>query len=250
METNDRRTTARRTTVLVTVLMVVAVALVVSLVTRPSQEEAKRQAPAASASTAGEASPSGSPAAESGPLTSAARRAPDDPLAIGRTDAPVTMVVYSDYRCPFCAKFGRDTEPKLVERYVSKGTLRIEWRDFPIFGEQSINAAKAARAAGAQGKYKEFAAALFGAAPDRGHPDLTAAVLRKFAEQAKVPDLDRFDKDMAGSAFDKAIEKDMLEGNALGVPSTPAFLINGQPLLGAQPLEEFTAMIDKAAAGG
>ncbi|MFF4775998.1 DsbA family protein [Microtetraspora fusca] len=250
METNERRTTARRTTVLVTVLMVVALGLVVSLVSRPSQEEAKRQTPAASASPTGTASPAASPAAESGPLTSAARRAPDDPLAIGRTDAPVTMVVYSDYRCPFCAKFGRDTEPKLVERYVGKGTLRIEWRDFPIFGEQSINAAKAARAAAAQGRFREFTAALFGAAPDRGHPDLTAAVLRKFAERAGVPDLDRFAKDMAGGAFAEAIEKDMIEGQALGVPSTPAFLINGQPMLGAQPIEEFIAMIDKAAAGG
>ncbi|WP_067176537.1 DsbA family protein [Microtetraspora niveoalba] len=245
MGTNERRSTAKRDTLLVAVLLVVGVGLFASLATRPSEKDAGR-APATGAS----ASPSGTPAEDAGPLTSVARRAPDDPLAVGRPDAPVTMVVYSDFRCPFCAKFGRDIEPELIERYVGKGTLRIEWRDFPIFGEQSVNAAKAARAAGAQGRYREFTAALFAAAPDSGHPNLTAAVLRKFAEKAGVPDLARFDADMASARFDEAIEKDMIEGQAIGVPSTPAFLINGRPLLGAQPVEEFTAMVDEAAARG
>ncbi|GLW98569.1 thioredoxin domain-containing protein [Microtetraspora sp. NBRC 16547] len=265
MGTNNQKNTVKRDAVLVVVLLVVAVGLLGSLVTRPSNDAtaAGRGGPGTSAAspggsdgTAGSgtdadgASPSGTSADETGPLSSVARRVSGDPLAVGRPDAPVTMVVYSDFRCPFCAKFGRDIEPELVKRYAGKGTLRIEWRDYPIFGEPSINVARAARAAGAQGKFREFSAALYAAAPATGHPDYTSKALRKFAEQAGVPDLDRFVKDMGSKAFDEAIEKDMIEGQSIGVPSTPAFLINGQPLLGAQPLEEFTAMIDQAAGHG
>lgn len=84
---------------------------------------------------------------EMGPVGDLSRRIDGDPLALGAVDAPVVMVAYSDYRCPFCAKFSRDTEPVLVEKYVDEGVLRIEWRDLPIFGEQSMSAARAGRAA-------------------------------------------------------------------------------------------------------
>lgn len=76
--------------------------------------------------------------------------------SLGDENAPVTMIEYSDFQCPFCGKFARDTEPKLVEKYVRDGTLRIEWRDFPYLGQESANAAFAARAAQEQGKFWEY----------------------------------------------------------------------------------------------
>lgn len=79
-----------------------------------------------------------------GPVGDMARRVDGDPLARGPVDAPVVLVVYSDYRCPFCAKFSHDTEPQLVDKYVEAGKLRIEWRDLPIFGEESMVAARPA----------------------------------------------------------------------------------------------------------
>ncbi|WP_137723422.1 DsbA family protein [Prescottella subtropica] len=182
-----------------------------------------------------------------GPVGDLARRIDGDPLARGTIDAPVTMVVFSDYRCPFCAKFSRDTEPQLVEKYVNSGQLRIEWRDLPLFGEQSRAAAVAGRAAGAQGKFWEFNSALYAAAPDRGHPEFDTATLRGFAERAGVPDLDRFDRDAASADFDRAVGSDLLEAKMLGVSSTPAFVVNGYPILGAQPFDAFTTTIEKAA---
>ncbi|WP_305094068.1 thioredoxin domain-containing protein [Prescottella sp. R16] len=182
-----------------------------------------------------------------GPVGDLSRRIDGDPLARGAVDAPVTMVVFSDYRCPFCAKFSRDTEPQLVERYVDSGQLRIEWRDLPLFGDQSRAAAVAGRAAAAQGKFWEFNSALYAAAPDRGHPEFDAAALRGFAEQAGVPDLERFDRDAAGADFDRAVGSDLLEAKMLGVSSTPAFVINGYPVLGAQPLDVFVDTIETAA---
>lgn len=156
------------------------------------------------------------------------------------------MVMFADYRCPFCAKFSRDTEPELVKRFVGQGILRIEWRDFPIFGDQSMVAARAGRAAAEQGKFWEFNRSVFAAAPDRGHPDLTEDRLVHFAEQAGVPDIAKFTAGMRGNSYDAAINADLAQGNSIGVPSTPAFLINDVPMVGAQPTDEFVSAIDNA----
>ena len=112
------------------------------------------------------------------PLGEQARREASDPFALGNVDAPVALVVFSDYRCPFCARYSQATEPELVARYVDAGKLRIEWRDFPIFGDASLLAARAGRAAAAQGKFWEFNRAVYAAAPASGHHDLTEAKLR------------------------------------------------------------------------
>ncbi|WP_024792886.1 DsbA family protein [Tomitella biformata] len=185
-----------------------------------------------------------SPLAAMGPLGDLAHRVDGDPLAIGAVDAPLTLVEYSDYRCPFCAKFSRDTEPELVQKYVDEGTLRIEWRDMPIFGEQSLVAARAGRAAAEQGMFWEFNTAVFAAAPASGHADLNPAALRGFAEQVGIPDLDQFDRDAASEKFDDAIWSDAAAAQAMGVVSTPSFSLNGHPMIGAQPTTLFTQVID------
>ncbi|AOD24297.1 disulfide bond formation protein [Rhodococcus sp. p52] len=186
-------------------------------------------------------------APQMGPVGDMSRRIDGDPLAIGAVDAPVVLIEYSDYRCPFCAKFSRDVEPALIDKYVDEGILRMEWRDLPIFGDQSMAAARAGRAAAAQGKFWEFNATVYAASPDRGHPDLTPESLRSFAAAAGVPDLDRFDREAADPSVDQSIYADMLEANTIGVSSTPSFVINGTPILGAQPLGVFDQAIEAAA---
>ncbi|MEE2032349.1 DsbA family protein [Rhodococcus chondri] len=183
---------------------------------------------------------------EMGPVGDMSRRLDGDPLALGSVDAPVVLVAYSDYRCPFCAKFSRDTEPVLIDKYVDEGILRIEWRDLPIFGEESMSAARAGRAAAAQGRFWEFNSAVYAASPERGHPDLTPEALRGFAEAAAVPDLDRFVRDAADISADQDIYADVLEANTIGVSSTPSFVVNGTPILGAQPVAVFEQVIDTA----
>lgn len=229
--------TAKRDLVLVVVLVLVAAGLITYFATKPSGESA-----------AGGQTQSRSDQSQAGPLDTLARRADGDPMAVGKVDAPVTMVMYSDYRCPFCAKFSRDTEPELLRRYVEPGVLRIEWRDLPIFGEESLVAARAGRAAAEQGKFWEFNHALYAASPETGHPDLTPKALRGFAREAGVADLDRFAAALNETRFDAQIKADANEATALGVSSTPTFIINGEPVLGAQPLEAFTSVIDEAAA--
>lgn len=195
-----------------------------------------------------EAAPPRAEKQQENPLAKLARRAPGDPMALGKPDAPVVMLNYAELRCPFCAKFSRDIEPELVKRYVESGVLRIEWRDFPIFGEESIEAAKAGRAAAAQGKFWEYAGTIYQDAPEKGHPSLPHDKLVDYAKQVGITDIAKFEADMNDPATLEAIRADATEGSQIGVSSTPTFLVNGEPILGAQPLDQFAQTIERAEA--
>ncbi|TDU77348.1 thioredoxin domain-containing protein [Streptomyces sp. KS 21] len=207
------------------------------------QATAPEDAPARTSSSAAAAPKGSDPYAE---LAKLARRESGDKLAAGRADAPVVLIEYSDFKCGYCGKFARDTEPELVRKYVEDGTLRVEWRNFPIFGADSEAAAKAAWAAGQQDRFAQFHAAAYAdGAKEKGFGQ---ARLLELAREAGVPDLERFQRDMAGEAAAAALQKDQEEGYRIGVTSTPSFLVNGQPIAGAQPLDAFAAAIAKAKA--
>ncbi|BAS07617.1 probable disulfide bond formation protein D [Arthrobacter sp. Hiyo4] len=189
--------------------------------------------------------PQGSAESESAPLDMS-RRIAEDPTSLGEVDAPVVLVEYADYRCPFCGLFSRDTLPPLVEKYVKSGDLRVEWRDLPVFGDQSSKAAVAGRAAGKQGKFWEFNKAAFAVAPERGHADLPRERLLQIAEEAGVPDMTQFEADLDSKELQQAVAKDAQEAASLGATGTPTFLVNDTPLVGAQPLATFEKAIDAA----
>lgn len=178
-----------------------------------------------------------------------ARREADDPLALGDVDAPVVLVEYADFRCPFCGVFARDTKPELME-LVDDGVLRMEFRDLPIFGEQSTRAAHAARAAAGQDRFWEFYEAVFADAPERGHADLDDATLLRHAREAGVPDLETFERDMDAEETAAAVAADREEAYALGASSTPTFIVGDTPVLGAQPTEVFLDLIEEEAGRG
>jgi protein-disulfide isomerase len=179
-------------------------------------------------------------------LVKMARRDTKDPLAQGRADAPVVLVEYADFKCGYCGKFARDTEPALVKKYVEDGTLRIEWRNFPIFGAESETAARASWAAGQQGRFWQFHEAAYAdGAKEKG---FGAGRLDALAREAGVKDLGKFRDDLDSAQARAAVKKDQDEGYALGATSTPSFLINGQPLAGAQPEEVFAQAVESAKA--
>lgn len=245
---SGRRESVKKDLIFIGGLVVIGAVLIAYLLIRPDADaDAVSAAPAAGPSATSHASGAAAGGA-GGSHQPVERRQPGDPLAMGDPDAPVALVVFSDYRCPFCAKFSRDTEPELVKRYVDTGQLRIEWRDFAIFGPQSMAAARAGRAAAEQGRFWEFNRAVYAAAPERSKADLTDEDLIGFARQAGVPDIEKFTAGMRGNTFDAAINADLAQGSGIGVPSTPAFLIDDVPLLGAQPTEEFVRAIDGALA--
>lgn len=217
----------------IAVLVAVAVLLLVGLLGRSG------------AGSSGTASPPPSAAEESQP--DLARRTVGDPRALGEVDAPVVMVMWSDFQCPFCGRFARETQPRLVERYVDTGILRIEWRDFPYIGPESLPAAVAGRAAAAQGRFWEFGEAVYGQERRPRSDDFDAAHLRAYADQAGL-DLGAYDAAVAGQAGSDEVRAELAEASRLGVTGTPAFLVNGEPVIGAQPLESFVAVIEQAAA--
>lgn len=155
--------------------------------------------------------------------------------------------MWEDFQCPFCAKFAQETEPVLVDRFVEDGILRLEWRDFPYFGEQSVQAARAARAAGEQDAFWEFHVAVYalGFPPNSGQ--LTDEVLIGLAGDLDL-DVERFTAAMKSQETLDAVTADFQEGQQLGISGTPAFLLNGRPIMGAQPTDTFVAAIERAAA--
>ncbi|MCL3862276.1 thioredoxin domain-containing protein [Actinotalea sp. K2] len=161
-------------------------------------------------------------------------------------DAPVVMVVYSDYQCPFCAVWAEQTQPTMLE-YVESGDLRIEWRDIAVFGPDSERAARAAYAAGLQGAFWEFHDALFAGGEKRAAADLTEEALVTLAGALDL-DPDVFRADLASVEVDEAVKANADEAAAIGAFSTPSFLVNEQAVVGAQPTEVFIAAVEDALA--
>jgi protein-disulfide isomerase len=132
-------------------------------------------------------------------------------------------------------------EPKLYEKYVEDGTLRIEWRDFPYRGQESVNAAVAARAAQAQGRFWEYHDLLYeNQSSGFGDENLTA-----YAKEAGL-DVQSFASDYERPRYAGLVQKDFQEGQRTGVNGTPTFFINDQVLVGLQPLGVFENAIEDA----
>ena len=173
----------------------------------------------------------------------------DDAPFLGRADAPVTLVEFSDYQCPFCQRFFATTLPTLKRDYIDTGKLRYVFRDFPLdVHAQARKAAEAAHCAGEQGKYWEMHDALF-----RNQSALTPA---RLAEYARALGLDgsRFDQCLTSGRHTARIQRGLADGAAAGVQGTPGFVVGktqpgdsveGTSIRGAQPLETFRRIIEQ-----
>jgi protein-disulfide isomerase len=161
----------------------------------------------------------------------------DDDPGYGPKDAPVTIIEFSDYECPFCQKWHAEVWPQIESKYGDQ--VRLVYRDFPLFSiHPSANpAAMAANCAGDQGKYWEFHSALFSGQYPLSRPsyDSIAATLGL--------DAGKFASCVDSEKYKAEIEADYQFASDLGVQSTPTFFINGLALVGAQPFEVFDKVI-------
>lgn len=233
---------SRRGWIVAAALVVLAAAAVVRLdavVGFGSDSETPSAAPTKEpgADLPGPATPSGAPPTVPGP------EPPDIDSALmrGSKDAPVTMVVFGDYQCPYCATFSEEQQPRLVREYVAEGELRLAWRDYPYRGEDSKRAAVAARAASHQDAFWEYNEALY-ADTTAWSGGSTGDFVRIAADLGL--DTERFRADMDDPQVRGAVEDDEEFALSLGVPGTPAFLINGEAFFGAQPYTEFEERIE------
>lgn len=200
-----------------------------------------QETPAPTASSAAEETPE-----PGGEISAIVRRDPDDTMAMGDVDAPVVLVEWTDFRCPFCAAFTMRTMPDIIKEYVDTGKVRIEVRDVAFFGDESIDAAVAARAAGRQDKYFEYLHTLYEAAPQKGHPDMPREKLIGFARDAGVADLERFAEDLTDPELRQAVAQSTTEAQQWGVTSVPFFVAGDKALSGAQPIATFRQYLDNA----
>ena len=152
----------------------------------------------------------------------------------GPKDAPITMIVFSDYECPFCRR-AESTVEQVLKTY--EGKIRYVFRDYPLpFHSKARPAAVAANCAVAQNKYWEFNQKNFVA-------EITPEGLKKTATDLGL-DAKKFDECVAKNDM-KSIDQDVADGGAVGVNGTPAFFINGRMISGAQPFEAFKTIIDE-----
>lgn len=217
-------------------IFVAAVALIAVVAITASESDS---ADDADSSTAAELSPQ--ERRQHDELSKLARLDADDPRALGVVDAPVVMIEYADFQCGFCAQFAAETKPELIERFVDEGHLRIEWRDFPLKGEDSTVAAHAGYAAAQQDRFWQFHDGLYAFGEDFSEDDLV-----EVAAEAGVDDAEQFQADMESSQADAAVQIDYGEASGIGITGTPAFLVNGRPIMGAQPTETFVELVEDA----
>jgi protein-disulfide isomerase len=153
-----------------------------------------------------------------------------DDHVLGPDGAPVTVVEYGDYECPYCRGAARDLH-RMLDLYP--GSIRFVFRNFPIqqLHPHAEQAAEAAEAAAAQGKFWEMYELLL--TPTSG---LDMGSLLGYAQGIGL-DLDRFDKEVKGRAYAAKIEHDVQEGLSNGVNATPKFYVDGQRIDGKLPLE-------------
>jgi protein-disulfide isomerase len=185
-------------------------------------------------------------AAARGPVTVAIGESP----SLGRRDAPVTIVEFSDYQCPFCRQFVSTTLPALKSAYVESGKVRYVFRDFPIdqLHPEARKASEAARCAGDQGKYWEMHDVLF-----QNQQTLAPERLPEHARRLGL-DAGAFAACLSSSKYASAVQQSYADGMAAGVRGTPSFVIGrtrpddrveGVLVTGARPLADFRQEIDR-----
>ena len=155
----------------------------------------------------------------------------------GSANAPVTIVEFTDFHCPFC-KRALATLSQIESRYADK--IKIVFRDFPIdqLHPAARKAHEAARCANAQGTFWAYHDKLFATAPQASVENL-----KTYAKELRL-DSNAFDQCLATDKYRSAVQKDIDEGKRAGVTGTPAFFINGRMISGAQPLDAFARIID------
>lgn len=195
----------------------------------------------------------GGPAAISPPTTGADQPAQvpateDDDTVLGNKNAPVTIIEFSDFQCPFCRRLFNDTIKAVKKNYIDTGKAKLIYRDFPLsFHEGAQDYAQAAECADDEGKFWQMHDKIFeeqeklgsGTVPYPGRETLSL-----WAGQIGL-NVTKFKNCLESGKYKKEVEKDIQDGVASGVQGTPATFINGRMVSGAQPLSAFTAIIEE-----
>ncbi len=175
----------------------------------------------------------------------------NDPIR-GDPNAPITILEFSDFQCPFCARFHVQTLPLLLEEYIDAGKVNLVYRDFPIqsIHPNALPAAVAAECANEQGKYWEYHDTLFEKQSvwSRLNSDAAISTFSQFATEVGL-EQQQFDSCLGSGKYLEEVQNDMREGREYDITGTPGFFVGNEEIgfvkiTGAQPFEIFKRVID------
>ena len=173
---------------------------------------------------------------------------PPGGFSVGKENAPLVLVEYTDYQCPFCQRYHNDSFAQIKTNFIDTGKVRYVSRDFPLpFHENARRSATAARCAAEQGKFWELRHTMIVNANQ-----LQADKLGGYAQSAAL-DVPKFQACVDSDKFKAAIDKDIAEGSAAGINGTPSFVLGriengklqGVRMVGAMPYQQFEAKIQE-----
>lgn len=166
----------------------------------------------------------------------------EDDAVKGSKDAPVTIIEFSDYQCPYCERFYTQTFPQIEENYIKTGKVKFVYRDFPLTNlhQYAQKAAEASECADEQGKFWEYQGKLF-----NNQQSLDTPSLKQYAKDLGL-DAAKFNECLDSGKMASEVQKDLKDGQSYGVDGTPAFFINDIFVGGAQPFSVFQQVIDQA----
>ncbi len=163
---------------------------------------------------------------------------------MGDPNAPVKIIEYSDFQCPYCARFTTDTEQQLIDAYVATGKVYFEYHSFGEFiGTESLRSAEAAYCAGDQGKFWEMHDIIFANQTGENVGAFSDKRLTAFAAKVGL-DAGKFSDCFNSSKYKAQVLQDGTDGTKAGVKATPSFTINGKLVEGAQPFSVFQTEIE------
>jgi protein-disulfide isomerase len=175
----------------------------------------------------------------------------NDPI-IGNPNAPITIIEFSDFQCPFCARFHVETLPSIMNEYINDGQVKLVFRDFPIqsIHPNALPASVAAECANEQKKFKEMHDVLFENQKEWSNQSIDNAMItfNQYASKMGLEE-EKFDSCLKNGKYIEEIQKDLDDGRTYGISGTPGFFVGNDQigfveLKGAQPFENFKKVID------
>ena len=164
----------------------------------------------------------------------------DDDAVLGDKNAPVTIIEFSDYQCPFCGRFYTETLPLIKKDYIDTGKVKLVYRDFPLtsihpMAQPAAESAECVREKGGDSAYWKMHDKIF-----ENQQSLSEENLKAWAKQLGQ----NIDSCLDSGKFKSEVQKDLNDATSAGGRGTPYFVINGKPLSGAQPYSAFKQVID------
>ncbi len=221
------------------VLLVIAVVLLSAVVARSVALATLQEALAQQVALPSGAANNAAPAASAVDMSQISIRPAN---RLGSPDAPITIVEFSDFQCPFCGKVEREAISQLRDQYVRSNRISIVYKHAAFLGDESTWAAQAAECAADQGQFWKYHDLLFARQDGENKGAFTKEKWLGLAQEWEL-DLTRFEPCLNNDETLARVQADIQEARAMDVRGTPTFFLNGQPLVGAQPLAAFEKMI-------